>query len=113
MRTWIFCVTTIAPLLWAFAAPGQSANQVSAVTDVKARPESPTTLLARSDMQTPKSIPVIRPLRFQEIPAGFNVHGDQPRAVDMQATAGGRNDEVKGERRVVIRWESDSGPKSF
>jgi len=78
---------------------------------MKAQPESRTTLLARSDMQTPKSIPIIRPLRFQEIPARFNVHGAERRASDMANASGEqKNDGVRGENGPAIGREANSTP---
>ena len=74
MRTLFFCTTMIVPLLLVATVQCQSANQgsadqISKSTAYRPRSERWSNLLARSDMQTPRAIPVIRPLRFQEIPA--------------------------------------------
>lgn len=53
-------------VLWSAASEAQSTSQTSPLTGTTPRETSP--LLARSEMQAPKPIPVIRPLRFQEIP---------------------------------------------
>jgi len=111
MRTSISCLAIATTLLWAFAASGQSTSQAPTLTNLKAQPPSRTTLLARSDMQSPKPIPIIRPLRFREIPAGFKVNGAEPRAIDVQSTVGEQSVEVQSENGVVNGREADSAPK--
>ena len=77
MRTLLFCTTIIVPMLLAAKVQGQSGNQgsadqISKIAEYHAPSERWSNLLARSDMQTPRAIPVIRPLRFQEIPASVD-----------------------------------------
>jgi hypothetical protein len=64
--------TLVVAMFWSVASPAQSAHKTSSSTEVTPR-ESSSSLLARSQMQAPKPIPVIRPLRFQEIPASSGV----------------------------------------
>jgi hypothetical protein len=92
------------------AAEGQSTNEPATGAAVKARSEFRATLLARSDMQAPRALPVVRPLRFQEIPASFNVNGVEPRANDQSNTAVQRQDPKLGEAAVQISRKADSAP---
>jgi hypothetical protein len=74
MRTLLF-TTIIVPVLLLATVQCQSANQQSTdqiSTECRPHSERWSNLLARSDMQSPRAIPVIRPLRFQEIPASFD-----------------------------------------
>ena len=76
MRTLLF-TTIIVPVLLVATVQCQSANQestdqISKITECRPHSERWSNLLARSDMQSPRAIPVIRPLRFQEIPASFD-----------------------------------------
>lgn len=97
MRTLLF-TTIIVPVLLVAAVQGQSANQastdkISKPTESRPHSERWSNLLARSDMQSPRAIPVIRPLRFQEIPASLDTPAagwqkvsdrDQPVAHDVR-----------------------------
>jgi hypothetical protein len=56
-------------MLSSSAVHAQSAHKTPSLTEITPRSESSSLLLGRSEMQAPKPIPVIRPLRFQEIPA--------------------------------------------
>jgi hypothetical protein len=67
--------TLVVAMFWSAASPAQSAYKTSSSTETAPR-ESLSSLLARSQMQAPKPIPVIRPLRFQEIPASSGVTSD-------------------------------------
>lgn len=56
-------------VLWTTASWPQSTTQLPAASGPapQARPNH-SSLLARSEMQKPKPLPITRPLRFQEIP---------------------------------------------
>jgi len=67
------------PVVEAQSRPTQSSQ-----SEQTARRTAPTTsLLARSEMQTPKPIPIVRQLRFQEIPASSNGQGVRKQAGDL------------------------------
>lgn len=60
-------------LLWTVVSWGQSATEQPAGHDSD-RKSKPTysSLLARSEMQQPKPLPITKPLRFQEIPVAIS-----------------------------------------
>jgi hypothetical protein len=65
-------------LLWTVVSWGQSATEQPAGHDAdrKSKPNY-SSLLARSEMQQPKPLPITKPLRFQEIPVAIgrdNLH---------------------------------------
>ena len=64
-------VVILVGLSWATVCSAQSATPTPSASQAKdavsSRPRY-TTLLGRSEMQRPQPIPVVRPLRFQEIP---------------------------------------------
>jgi len=72
MRTQL-CELTVSLIVFLGPINGfaQSPAQPPSLTDtnIRSQPRTPS-LLARSEMQRPKPLPVVRPLRFQEIPVG-------------------------------------------
>jgi hypothetical protein len=54
----------------------QDANSQEATT-LRSSQRRNSSLLDRSDMQSPKPIPVVKPLRFQEIPVATDANGAQ------------------------------------
>jgi len=95
--------TLVVAMFWSVASPAQSAHKTSSSTEATPR-ESTSSLLTRSQMQAPKPIPVIRPLRFQEIPASSGVtSGGEHQSVasdDSAATAKPQHDCEPGLLRV-------------
>src|SRR5437016_5364855 len=95
MRTSIIGLTIVVATFWSAASHAQSASKTPSLAEITLRAESQSSLLARSDMQVPKPIPVIRPLRFEEIPVGPGTRGGEKpctvphkSAVDMETQQG-------------------------
>jgi hypothetical protein len=90
----IFGLTLVVAMLmcWSAASPAQSAHKTPSSTEVSSR-ESSSSLLARSQMQAPKPIPVIRPLRFEEIPvsSGATSGGEHQSAATDNPPANAEN----------------------
>ena len=82
MRRSTLGLTIVAAMLSSPAIQAQSPHKTSSLIEITPRSESSSSLLGRSEMQVPKPIPVIRPLRFQEIPASPG----GKRGVDKQST---------------------------
>lgn len=83
MRRLILGFTTVLAMSCS-ALHAQSGQKISESTEVTPR-SGVSSLLARSEMQIPKPIPITRPLRFQEIPASLGARqgGEkQPRVID-------------------------------
>jgi hypothetical protein len=53
-------------------------SQQQPTTEVHYSQPRNSSLLARSDMQTPKPIPIVKPLHFQEIPVAIEPNSGQP-----------------------------------
>ncbi|HZS99905.1 MAG TPA: hypothetical protein VFA40_24170 [Terriglobales bacterium] len=83
-------MTIAAAMLSSSAVHAQSGHKTPSLTEITPRSESSSLLLGRSEMQAPKPIPVIRPLRFQEIPASpEGKRGVEKQALDSLPAGGG------------------------
>jgi hypothetical protein len=87
MRSTFFGLTTLLVLLWTGVCFSQSVTpaQPSSDSTVRQQPRL-TTLLARSDMQRPKPLPTIRPLRFEEIPVNTETPGSADKVIKSDST---------------------------
>lgn len=97
MCRWILGLTMVVAMFWSAASRAQSTHQQSPVTETAPR-ESLFSLLARSELQAPKPIPAIRPLRFQEIPVGLGARrgaDNQPVASDKVPASADSQQETK------------------
>jgi hypothetical protein len=57
------------PLLWSLVSWSQSPPEHPSGAENKHQPEADrSTLLAYSELQKPRPLPIVKPLRFQEIP---------------------------------------------
>ena len=62
-------------------------SQQQPTTEVHYSQPRNSALLARSDMQTPKPIPIVRPLRFHEIPVATEPTSEQPNTYQPSETS--------------------------
>lgn len=81
MRTSIFGLAIVVAMFWNATGQAQSAHKSTSLTEIAPGSESSSSLLARSEMQIPKPIPIIRPLRFQEIPVSPGARGGEKRSM--------------------------------
>ena len=101
--------TLVVAMFWSVASPAQSAHKTSSSTEATPR-ESPSSLLARSQMQAPKPIPVIRPLRFQEIPASSGVtSGGEHQSVASDDSAASAKHPQESEPALLNVPQTDVG----
>ena len=64
-----FCGTMTLIVLWSCICVSQTASPAQPRSDSSTRSQARMSpLVARSEMQRPKPLPTVRPLRFQEIP---------------------------------------------
>jgi hypothetical protein len=99
----ILGLTIVVAIFWSAASRAQSAHQTSSLTEVTPR-KSSSSLLARSEMQAPKPIPVIRPLRFQEIPAtpGTGRGAEHQSVASDDSAASAKNQQESGPALLVV-----------
>src|SRR5262245_20950390 len=82
----------------------------------KNRPSQPTDLMARSEMQAPRSIPITRRLRFEEIPVDVpsqtTIQDNRPTVVLHQAPAESSVQNVEKEPAAVTPTGPPITPES-
>jgi hypothetical protein len=81
MRASIIGLILVVGMFWSADGCAQSAPNACYLREIAPHSGALTSLLARSDMQVPKPIPVVRPLRFQEIPTVPKAQDNQKRAM--------------------------------
>ena len=98
----ILGLTIVVAMFWSAASRAQSAHKTSSLTELTPR-ESSSLLLARSEMQVPKPIPIIRPLRFQEIPASLGARrGAEKQSMAVDNLPAGAESQPDSEVAVPI-----------
>jgi hypothetical protein len=99
-----FCGLTTLLIMFLWAADGfaQSPSRSQSSPDSSTRSQPRTaSLLARSDMQRPKPLPIVRPLRFQEIPVATDAPRFEEQPIRFNNTAEDWNNQVqKGQSQV-------------
>jgi hypothetical protein len=105
-----FCGLTTLLIVFLWAADGlaqsPSRSQSTSDTDIRSLPRT-ASLLARSDMQRPKPLPVVRPLRFQEIPVATDAPTLEDRPIRFDTTAEDRDNQIRKGQSQVFPLVSD------
>lgn len=102
MRMSILGPTIVVAMFWSATSWAQSTHTTSPLAEASQR-ECSSSLLARSEMQTPKPIPVIRPLRFQEIPATLGAtRGTQDQSVAAVHAPPNAENQQESEPALVV-----------
>ena len=110
MRSTFCGLTTLLVLLWTGICFSQSPTPSQPSSDSTARPlPRMTTLLARSDMQQPQPLPIIRPLRFQEIPVDTETPGPDGQIIRSDNTDDGMSQRIEKEEALELPLTTDSG----
>jgi hypothetical protein len=108
MRSTFCGLTTLLALLWTGICFSQSPtpSQPSSDSTVRLQPRM-TTLLARSDMQRPKPLPIIRPLRFQEIPANTETPRPGDKITESDTTDAGMLQRIEKGQTSDLEFTTD------
>lgn len=105
----IFCWLIAVPIVLLLTVDGlaQSPSSSPPQYDSGARRQPRTSLLAHSDMQRPRPLPIVRPLRFEEIPVAADVPSVEDRRTRLGNAAEDRDDQTKETQSPGISVASD------